>query len=119
MGRGKKLRPAARKARPEKPGDLGVYEAHISAMQRQRLARMSPGLDPEVQLLRAFVDDCLRRMEESQDEEQRRGHRNAAMTALQRLFTAVRLRDARPKAKAADLLDDALQWVQAELGLEG
>src|SRR5574338_442968 len=120
MGRRKKPR-AARggNARGEGQSGLGVYEAHISPLQRRRLAGMPPGPEPEIQLLRVLVDDCLRRMKESRDEEQRKDLFAATLTALQRMFRAMRTRKALPGALEPDLLDESVEWIQAELGLEG
>lgn len=122
MGGRKKARAEKRRnARKEQESELGVYEAHITALQKSRLARMPQELKPEIALLRALVDDCLRRMEESREEEQRKNQFNAALAALQRLFTAMRTQNAQSKAAAEkpDLFEETLSWVQAELGLEG
>lgn len=120
MGRRKKLRRTEQEPdRGKANSGLGVYEGHISPLQKQKLAGMSPGLEPEVQLLRALLDDCLREMAACQDEARRGEQFEGAMKLLYRLVMAMRARDAHPGAKTTDIMEEGQRWLQSELGLEG
>ena len=82
---------------------------------------MSLELNYEINMLRVMVDDSLRRMEQTEDQDRQLKYFNAALAAMQRLLTAVRAH----KASAAeaepgvDEFQKTLEEVQRELGLRG
>lgn len=100
--------------------EFGVYAAHISALQKSRLAQMPLELGPEIHMLRALVDDSLRRMENCEDEELRLKLFKAALAAMQRLLSALRAQRVQAGRETDESeFEKTLAEVRQELGLKG